>query len=97
MAKNTSFSLGEHFTTFIEEQVASGRYNTASDVIRAGLRKLEEEDQKLEWLRARIAEGMDDIRSGRIVDESDQFWDDINREVDARIARGDQPSPDVLP
>ena len=89
MARNTSVSLGDHFTSFIDEQVESGRYSSASDVIRAGLRLLEDEKQKLEWLRARIAEGMEDIEQGRILEDSDQFWDDIDREVDASIARGD--------
>jgi len=97
MARNTSVSLGSHFTEFIDKQVESGRYSTASDVIRDSLRMMEKKEQNLEWLRARIAEGMEDIEQGRIIEESDQFWDDIDREVDARIARGDQASPDVLP
>lgn len=57
MSKNTSVSLGPHFQTFIESQVAEGRYGSASDVIRAGLRMLEEHEAKLEALRAAIAEG----------------------------------------
>jgi antitoxin ParD1/3/4 len=57
MAKNTSVSLGGHFTKFIERQVAEGRYNSASDVVRAGLRLLEEEEAKLAALRAALIEG----------------------------------------
>jgi antitoxin ParD1/3/4 len=57
MAKNTSVSLGDHFTDFIERQVAEGRYNSASDVVRAGLRLLEEEEAKLAALRAALIEG----------------------------------------
>lgn len=97
MARNTSVSLGGHFTSFIDEQVESGRYGSASEVIRAALRLLEDEKQQHEWLRARIAEGMEDIEQGRIHEESDQFWDDLNREVGVRIARGDQTDADVLP
>ncbi|MDY0208257.1 MAG: type II toxin-antitoxin system ParD family antitoxin [Pseudomonas sp.] len=58
MAKNTSISLGNHFDQFIARQVADGRYGSASEVIRAGLRKLEDESQKLETLRALIQEGI---------------------------------------
>jgi antitoxin ParD1/3/4 len=57
MSKNTSVSLGEHFNGFIEAQVASGRFASASDVIRAGLRLLEENEAKLERLRELIREG----------------------------------------
>jgi antitoxin ParD1/3/4 len=55
--KNTSFSLGDHFTRFIEAQVGRGRYGSASDVIRAGLRLLEEQEAKLASLRSAIFEG----------------------------------------
>jgi antitoxin ParD1/3/4 len=57
MAKNTSVSLGDHFATFIETQVEAGRYGSASDVVRAGLRLLEEREAKLEALRAALIEG----------------------------------------
>jgi antitoxin ParD1/3/4 len=57
MAKNTSFSLGEHFSDFIDEKIEQGRYGTASDVVRAGLRLLEEEEAKFEALKAAIEEG----------------------------------------
>ena len=57
MAINTSVSLGDHFREFAQRKVSEGRYGSTSDVIRAGLRLLEEEEERLEWLRNAIAEG----------------------------------------
>ena len=57
MARNTSVSLGDHFTSFVDENVRSGRYASASDVIRAALRLLEEREARLEQVRAALKEG----------------------------------------
>ncbi len=57
MTKHTSFSLGEHFSAFIESQVADGRYGSASEVVRASLRLLEERELSLAALRAALVEG----------------------------------------
>jgi len=57
MAKNTSVTLGDHFAAFVDRQVESGRYGSTSDVVRAGLRLLEEHEAKLEALRAALIEG----------------------------------------
>lgn len=57
MARNTSISLGDHFVGFIDDQVASGRYGSASDVVRAGLRLLEEVEGRRKALEAALIEG----------------------------------------
>ncbi|MCA0316543.1 MAG: type II toxin-antitoxin system ParD family antitoxin [Proteobacteria bacterium] len=57
MSRNTSVSLGENFVRFIDEQVADGRYGSASDVVRAGLRLLQEREAQLEALRAAVDDG----------------------------------------
>ncbi len=57
LSKNTSFSLGEHFNQFIDEQVADGRYGNASEVVRAGLRALEERESHLAALRTALIQG----------------------------------------
>ncbi len=59
MGKNTSVSLGDHFESFVEDSVSNGRYINASDVIRAGLRLLEEEENRVLALRNAIQEGID--------------------------------------
>jgi len=57
MARNTSITLGEHFDNFINQQVVDGRFGSASEVVRAGLRLLEENETKLELLREALQEG----------------------------------------
>ena len=57
MAKNTSFTLGDHFASFVESKVAEGRHASVSDVVRAGLRLLEDQETRLASLRAALTEG----------------------------------------
>ncbi|WP_421870709.1 type II toxin-antitoxin system ParD family antitoxin [Marinoscillum sp.] len=59
MSKNTSVSLGNHFDEFVQQSVSEGRYQNASEVIRAGLRLLEEEESKVIALKKAIQEGID--------------------------------------
>jgi antitoxin ParD1/3/4 len=58
LQRTTSFSLGDHFGAFVEKQVDQGRYASASDVVRAGLRLLEEQETHLAALQAALDEGL---------------------------------------
>lgn len=76
MAKNTSITLGEHFDGFISRQIQSGRYGSASEVVRAGLRALEDKESKLEALRQMLTDGEE---SGI----ADYNYDSLMTELDA--------------
>lgn len=73
MPKNTSITLGDHFNEFIGTQIDTGRYGSASEVVRAGLRLLEEHEQKVEALRQALEDG---ARSG---DAGPLDFDEIRR------------------
>jgi antitoxin ParD1/3/4 len=66
----TSVTLGEHWESFIKNEVASGRYGTASEVIRDALRGLEDRKRKLEALRLHLAEGAAQSENGEYVTQS---------------------------
>jgi antitoxin ParD1/3/4 len=57
MAKNTSILLGDYFENFIKEEISSGRFSSASEVVRTALRLLELEEQKVKKLREEIEIG----------------------------------------
>ena len=59
MSKNTSISLGNYFDQFVQSRISEGRYKNVSEVIRAALRLLEEEESKVLALRKAIQEGID--------------------------------------
>jgi len=59
MARNTSVTLGEHFDDFVREKINAGRFQSVSEVVRAGLRKLEEDEIKLQALRDKLQAGED--------------------------------------
>jgi len=65
MGRNTSVSLGDYFEDFVDNRITEGRFKNASEVIRAGLRLLEEEENKIISLKKAINEG---IESGIALD-----------------------------
>jgi len=87
----TSVALGAHFEAFIKEQLASGRYNNASEVVREGLRLLEDKQQecklKLDELRAEIEKGLE----GPFI-PADEVFDEVNAMIDAIAEKTDRGS-----
>ena len=79
--KNVSFSLGARDRAFIESQVEHGRFGNRTEVVRAGLRLLEDYEyrQKLQRLRAEIAKGDADLKAGRVTeyDSATSLYNDI--------------------
>ena len=88
-------NLTEHLDRFIEAGISSGSFSNASEVVREGLRLLEQREQedkaKLEWLRAAAKEGFDQLDRGEgtefeSMDEFDAYVDQIGEEVSAEVA-----------
>jgi antitoxin ParD1/3/4 len=73
---SSSYTLGRHFEEFIQGQLASGRYNNASEVVRDALRLLEERERRLGALDAAIERGVADIQAGRTHD-ADAVFDEL--------------------
>ena len=77
MAKNTSITLGDHFDSFIANQIQSGRYGSASEVIRSALRLLESQETKMNTLRQLLIEGEN---SGVADYDLDSFINELDNE-----------------
>lgn len=82
MTKNTSIILSDHFQSFIAEQVEEGRYGSASEVVRAGLRLLESHEAKMAALRAAVKDGLNSGKPEPF--DVDNFLADVNAEYDAK-------------
>ena len=78
----SSYTLGEHFEGFVQAQLASGRYNNASEVLRDALRLMEDRERRLAALDTAIARGVADIKAGRVHDP-DVVFEDLEVELEA--------------
>jgi len=79
----TSLSLGEHWEVFIKNEISSGRYGSASEVVRDALRAMEERKSKLEALRAHLSQGAQQAKSGGFVENfsMESLVNDLNNEA----------------
>ncbi len=92
-----TLTLTPELEAMIREKVDSGRYATADEVIEAAVRLLDAQDDHLAMLRAKLQVGLDDLERGDTVLLTPELLDEIDREVEERFRRGDEPDPDVCP
>ena len=84
MSKNTSITLGEHFDGFVSYQIKTGRYGSVSEVVRAGLRALEDNESKIDALRQMLLDGE---RSGPAEYSYEKLIAELDEELDKEPKR----------
>jgi antitoxin ParD1/3/4 len=89
-------SLTPELEAMIRQQVDSGRYSNASEVVRAALRLLDEH-QRVQHLRSLLAVGLEDERRGNLVEFTPEWIEGLDQSVDERVRRGDEPNSDLCP
>jgi antitoxin ParD1/3/4 len=91
-----SLTLSLELEAMIRDRVESGRYSDANAVVGEALRLLEERERS-EHLNALLAVGLDDLQRGDKVRFTPELLEEIDRRVEERFLRGEEPSPDVCP
>ena len=76
MSRNTSVTLGNHFSQFVEDKIEAGRFESTSEAVRAGLRLLELQEAQLDLLRKKLAIGESQLERGEGVD-GEKFMNDL--------------------
>ena len=76
MSRNTSVTLGNHFSEFVDEKIEAGRFESTSEAVRAGLRLLEQQEAQIDLLRKKLAKGEAQLDRGEGVD-GEQFMRDL--------------------
>lgn len=81
MSVNTSVRLGDHYSEFVNNMIAKGRYESTSEAIRAALKLLEQHEQKSEALRKTLEVGIEQLDRGEGIDGA-TFMDDLIKSYD---------------
>ena len=81
----------------IRQRVASGEYAGETEVLRMALRMLDGRERRSQEIRASLAEAVASIGRGEGIEWTPELMDEIEREVEERMRRGDMPNPDVCP
>jgi antitoxin ParD1/3/4 len=89
-------SLTPQREAIIRQQVDSGRYNNASEVVREALRLLNEH-QRVQHLRSLLAVGLEQAQRGELVEFTPELVKDIHRRAEERFRQEEDPKPDVCP
>ena len=89
-------SLTPELEAMIRQQVDSGRYNNASEVVREALWLLDEH-QRAQHFRSLLAVGLEDERRGDLVEFTPELMEDIHRRAEEPFLRGEEPAPEVCP
>jgi antitoxin ParD1/3/4 len=76
-----SADLGNHLEDYVTELVTKGRYNSKSEVLREGVRLVQEREKKLEALDAALARGLEDVKAGRVM-PLDEAFDRLRQKLD---------------
>lgn len=78
MPRTTSVTLSSHFEDFVQRQLATGRYETVSEIVRESLRLMENREAQLSALRSQLDVGLAELDRGEYVD-----WHSLKSELDA--------------
>ena len=76
MPRNTSVTLGDHFSQFVDSKIAEGHFESTSEAVRAGLRLLEHQEAQLDLLRQKLAAGEAQLDRGEGID-GETFMNDL--------------------
>lgn len=76
MSRNTSVTLGKHYSTFVNDKIETGRFQSASEAVRAGLSLLEKQEIKLDLLREKLGVGEEELDQGKGID-GDTFMHEL--------------------